>query len=238
MSINVLITRPGENGLALGKNLEMLNVSSNYLPLIKIYPCSVDPLLKEHYDIVVFVSPNAVIYGNKLPKAVLAKAQIAVVGKGSLKQLTLQNIKVDIAPDSHFTSEGLLALPELQVIKGKTILIVRGKGGREKLRNSLLERGAEVDYLEVYQRKNIHYVLSDLEVLKQKKISIIQVSNQESLDRLIPLVNKASWFASCQWWLLSERTKNSCIQYGIKEPLCHVISPGNDAFLTKIKDEL
>jgi uroporphyrinogen-III synthase len=160
------------------------------------------------------------------------------VGKGSLKQLMLQNIKVDIAPDSHFTSEGLLAHSELQVIKGKTILIVRGKGGREKLRNGLLERGAEVDYLEVYQRKNIHYVLSELAVLKQQKISIIQVSNQESLDRLIPLVNKASWFTSCQWWLLSERTKNSCIQYGIKEPLCHVISPGNDAFLTKIKDEL
>jgi uroporphyrinogen-III synthase len=49
-------------------------------------------------------------------------------------------------------SEALMALPELQSLAGDKVLIVRGIGGREWLCQALLARGAEVDYLETYQR--------------------------------------------------------------------------------------
>jgi uroporphyrinogen-III synthase len=49
-------------------------------------------------------------------------------------------------------SEALLALPELQVLSDQRVIIFRGCGGREILGDTLMERGARVDYCELYRR--------------------------------------------------------------------------------------
>jgi uroporphyrinogen-III synthase len=58
-------------------------------------------------------------------------------------------LRATYCPAQAFTSEALLALPELRQLPGRRILILRGEGGREHLRETLRARGAEVDYLEV-----------------------------------------------------------------------------------------
>jgi uroporphyrinogen-III synthase len=45
-----------------------------------------------------------------------------------------------------------LALPELQDLSGQRVIIFRGRGGREILGDTLVKRGARVDYCELYER--------------------------------------------------------------------------------------
>ena len=51
-------------------------------------------------------------------------------------------------------TEGLLQMPLMQAsqVRGKQILIVRGNGGREHMADTLTARGANITYIEVYQR--------------------------------------------------------------------------------------
>ena len=64
---------------------------------------------------------------------------------------------LEVYSPSLASSEGLLAMNELQAPMGKKVLIVRGVGGRETLKEGLEGRGALVDYAEVYRRDLIDY---------------------------------------------------------------------------------
>ncbi len=57
-----------------------------------------------------------------------------------------------IAPAGEADSEALAALPELQDLRGRSVVIFRGQGGREWLRARLEARGARVEYAECYRR--------------------------------------------------------------------------------------
>jgi uroporphyrinogen-III synthase len=57
-----------------------------------------------------------------------------------------------ISPRERHDSEALLAQDELKAVEGRNILIFRGRGGRELLKEALEARGARVTYAECYQR--------------------------------------------------------------------------------------
>ena len=57
-------------------------------------------------------------------------------------------------PAENPTSEGLLALPDFARVEGEHILIIRGVGGRDKLRSELEQRGAVVTFCELYRRES------------------------------------------------------------------------------------
>ncbi|MGB5738682.1 MAG: uroporphyrinogen-III synthase, partial [Woeseia sp.] len=100
-------------------------------------------------DIVIFVSPNAVEYGLV---ATASAGSVAAIGAATAAALEAAGCTVDIVPESGFDSEALLQEPAMQRVSGKRIQIVRGDGGRELLAATLSARGAEIDYLPVYQR--------------------------------------------------------------------------------------
>ena len=108
-------------------------------------------------DVMIFVSANAVsgVFHeiNDTLRRQLASVQIAAVGERTQAALEAESLIVAISPEpGHQHSEGLLRHPLLQDLTGRHAYIVRGQSGREILHDTLLERGAKLDYIQVYTR--------------------------------------------------------------------------------------
>ena len=107
-------------------------------------------------DVAIFVSPNAATYGlsllerwgRELPK----RAIVLAVGPGTARQLHERGVSVSAVPQGKYDSEALLALPDLQDVAGRSILIIRGQAGRELLAEELARRQAVVSHLVCYRR--------------------------------------------------------------------------------------
>lgn len=135
-------------------------------------------------DLVIFISPNAVRYGMAAIEAagrLPATLKVATVGQGSAKALLKHGIQQVIVPAERFDSEGLLALPELQNMAGKRVMILRGDSGRELLGDTLKARGATVEYVSCYLRRK-HPV--DGAALLAAKPDAITVTSSEALAHL------------------------------------------------------
>jgi len=122
----------------------------------------------------------------------------AAVGKGSAKELERFGGEDVIVPQGRFDSEALLALPELQDMAGKRVVIFRGEGGRELLGDELIRRGADLTMVECYRRGKP--VSGDVSLLLKQwvrgEIDAITVTSGESMRNLFDLVGKLG-----QQWL-------------------------------------
>ena len=154
--LKVLVTRPQQQAKKLS---EMILTSGGQVisfPVIDIVPIDMKTwpqcdLAKQ--DMIIFVSRNAVSnFVGTLTSPLAEQIQLVSVGAGSAASMHAHGLRVDIQPDQSIGSEGLLLMPEFDKVAGKNVLIIRGKGGRELLADTLVERGATVKYLEVYVR--------------------------------------------------------------------------------------
>lgn len=158
--VRVLVTRPAEQARRLARMVEAEGGEAIvYSPLL-IEPvadlarvrASVAPVTA--YDYVIFVSPNAVTHGaTLLGGARTPPPRIAAIGPSTAAALAEAGLRVAVRPAQGFSSEALLAEPALQVVHDLRVLIVRGRGGRELLAETLTARGAHVTYAEVYERR-------------------------------------------------------------------------------------
>jgi uroporphyrinogen-III synthase len=202
------------------------------LPLLEIVPYT-SPELEQHlaqlaqYDLAIFISPNAVHYG---VDAVTARQtwptslMLATIGAGSAHELErrLQRLP-DIIPARGNDSEALLAEPALQHLKGKRILIFRGRGGREQLATTLRRRGAEIDYAEVYARQRPLIDTGPLNTaIRSHALDVIVITSSEALDNLLAMTEPANLEALRQIAVLviHPRQAERVRQYGfVHEPL-------------------
>ena len=195
----IVVTRPAHQADALVEGIEAAGGAVLRLPVTEI--TAADSTQLDHtitdqldqYDIVFFISANAVNIGcNLLPSLcqLPATVKLACVGKATARALEAQyGRKADILPEQNFNSEALLAQPELQRVEGQRILIVRGNGGRELLADTLRQRGAKVDYLEVYHRSRASSDTRPLQqYLQKKQIAAIVITSAESLQNLLEML--------------------------------------------------
>ncbi len=198
MKQQVMVTRPALQAAKLAAGINATGAEAFLFPTLEIAPLPISEdnkkVLKqiEQYDIVIFISPNAVKHGLKQIQTISALPQhtlIATIGQGSANTLkTLLGKPADIVPEKNFNSEGLLATASLQNVSDKRILIIRGKAGREHLKTTLEQRGASVDYLNVYQRIKPETNTADLEqYLQNKQIAAIVITSTESLKNLLEM---------------------------------------------------
>jgi len=215
----VLVTRPAHQMEALCQLLETQGFHAIRFPTIAIEPIQ-DPVIPNlsHYQRIIFISVNAVTFAQSyLSVAQLQKMSVAAIGQKTAQALNDLEIKVGLCPEARFDSESLLALSELHNLTGQSILIVRGLGGREHLRNVLLARGAKVDYFEVYERKCPD--ISAKSIIQQSTdwhFSI--VTSQQVLDNLLQLMGGQGLPLLLQKPLvvMSERVRGYALKKGFK----------------------
>lgn len=195
--LRVLVTRPAGQAGGLCRMLEEAGYTAFRLATIEIREpeqmASLQSLVDslQDYDLAVFISVNAVSRGLDY---ILARrgwpqqVKIAAVGASSAAALREHGLAVDLVPAHQYNSESLLALEELQDMHGKRVVILRGNGGREHLRDTLIARGAKVDYVEVYRRAcpapDSQLMRS---LLQPGALDVITVTSNESLQNLFSM---------------------------------------------------
>ena len=156
----VLLTRPAEESAALATVLSDVGIYSSSLPLLDIEPLPITPdqqaLLRDlgRYCAVIVVSKPAARLALQQLDRHWSEVPWFSVGAATAQVLADQGYTVHY-PHTGDDSEALLELPALREAIARPdarVLILRGEGGRELLAERLRERGASVDYLELYRR--------------------------------------------------------------------------------------
>lgn len=194
----VLVTRPAQQAEGLSRRLERDGARVLRFPLVCIGPAP-DPnaaqaglAALEGVDMAIFVSANAARFAvtvlPDLPSR-LGSARIACVGAATAAALERLGIHAELVPPDATTSEALLGLPALDqpAISGRRVAIIKGEGGRPLLADTLVDRGALVEVIDVYRREPPR---EDLGAFLDRNAPAIQlgvVTSAESLQRLAEL---------------------------------------------------
>ncbi len=198
----VLVTRPRLQAAQICSWIENAGGRAVLFPLLEIAdPEDISPVVSltrrlEEFDIAIFISPNAV---NKTTRLLLEHRttlpdhlQLAAIGQQTANVLRQSGYRVDIAPQHQFNSEAFLDLPELQELKNRRIIIFRGVGGRELLRDTLTARGAQVIYAEVYRRIPLDLNSSAVSrFLKLEKLDCLTLTSSATVQILHDIIVKS-----------------------------------------------
>lgn len=142
-------------------------------------------------DGVVFTSPNAVRLAAALRPLHARRAQRwLAVGEGTRR--ALQRFGIAAQAPERMDSEGLLALPALAELRGRTLGLVSGRGGRGLLEPTLRKRGAQVVRADVYERVAVPLAparQAALETaLRQPRRVLLALTSAEALAGLLAQV--------------------------------------------------
>ena len=225
--ITVWVTRPVHQAGDLCRMIEQRKGVALPLPTLVIRPfgeaarAPENRLLLAQADIVVFISKNAVIHALEqfphIADTVRDKTVLAV-GQATARCLEAAGFgKVGRAGAGG--TEALLRLPELNEtgIRGKRVVIIRGQGGREALRDGLLARGAVVDYLEVYRRDKPDMSQAEMaEFWHDQRPDAVIITSLAGLDNLVELTPAAenSRLLGTHIVVMSERIRQHAMESG------------------------
>ena len=214
----VLVTRPDERGQQLVDMLAKAGVVAIHLPLFNIEAGAELNGLPNKFaqlkvgDYVFAVSKSAVDFADKALKNTgfvwRDDLQYFTVGQGTAQHFAMITTLAVHYPTTQENSEGVLQLAAMQNLQGKTILILRGNGGRELLSEQAQQRGANVEIVECYRRESIVYNSTEQTSLcKRAGVQTIVATSAEILTQLVDFVpqNEHNWLKSCQLITVSER---------------------------------
>jgi uroporphyrinogen-III synthase len=211
----VLVTRPRAQAAVLCQLIADAGGRVIAFPTVEIEAAGdkevARAILAEPADLLIFTSRNAVHFALDLfPGGVLPSGPLlAAVGKATAEALTSAGRAPDLVPTGRYDSESLLALTELQNIRGLRAIIVRGEGGRPVLGETLRVRGAEVAYAEVYIRTLPDVEVSELLAAWEQKVQFVTATSGEILDNLLLLLGEAgrARLLATPLAVISERTR-------------------------------
>lgn len=189
--LTVLVTRPASQAAALCEQVTHHGGTAIAFPAVEI--AALTASAASGHDLIVFVSVNAVAHGVHLIEK-QPTARVAAIGKATAAALAQTSLPADLVPAAGFNSEALLAHPDLTLATGARVLIVRGQGGRELLRESFEARGLSVETREVYQRVRPSIDTATRDALEQRwlaeGIDVVTATSIETLHNLIAMLSQ------------------------------------------------
>lgn len=196
----MLVTRPAHQATHLVNKIRKMGGHPVLFPVLEISDTKdPKPLLEviarlDEFDLAIFVSPNAVEKAMPLIKTnrtLPPELKIAVVGEGSAKKLREFGVNDIIVPSNRHDSEALLAMTDLQQVQNKHVVIFRGNDGRRLLGDTLIQRGARLEYVECYRRNKPQTDAAPL--LKRwsnNALHAVTVTSSEGLHNLFDMIGK------------------------------------------------
>lgn len=218
----IVVTRPAHQAGVIQKKLEEAGANVILFPLLEITQPKQATLARQQlanidsYDLVIFVSPNAV--EQSLPwldtsKLTNGENQVAAIGIKTASALKRHGINPDICPRQHFNSETFLNLPEIQALGSsesnvKKVAIIRGEDGRQLLHDTLKKQGVSVDNINTYRRRCPQ---KSSTLLKQHyehgELDIILLTSGTSISNLFKLTENEDWINKVNLLVGSQRMR-------------------------------
>ena len=192
------------------------------------------------YDMVIFISTNAVVQCLKSMEAEKLKHKIIVsIGKKTAELLLKNGMQVNYSPERYFNSEALLAIDEFKkVVVNKNIAIIRGADGRDYLKNKLINLEAKVDYIDVYKSHCPQQNLDELKKLwEQNKLDTIVLTSASSTANFFKMATNEFWLNELTILIGSPRMQHE-IPEGFKGKILIAEDPSDDTIFKKLKLEL
>lgn len=191
-SLRVLITRPAHQAKDLCQQIAQHGGIPLCFPTVAIEV--VDPGKKVEKintaALIIFLSPNGVMTAlpfcaTRLQQA-RAQFKLLAVGPSTAQALADHHFTVDFLPSTEFNSEGLSALPILQTIQEKNILLFQGDSGRSYLGDVLAQRGAKVERITTYRR--IYPSVLDSARPQSDQVDILLGTSTTGIENLVTLL--------------------------------------------------
>jgi uroporphyrinogen III methyltransferase/synthase len=219
--LKVIITRPLAQAQTLAARVERAGYEALIQPAIAISPvldgAPLDAALArlESFQLVVFVSPNAVDGAlARLHRPWPASVAIGVMGPGSVAALAAHGL---MAPDCRifvppgaaeveqprFDSEALFDQIQTILPPGARVLIIKGNGGRPWLAQRLASIGCQVELAESYRREKPRVEAAVADIVRQlvaaQQPASVLVTSSEGLDNLQELIVGMAGAAGLNW---------------------------------------
>jgi uroporphyrinogen-III synthase len=159
--MGIVITRPRAAAEPLAAALAREGARPIVFPALEIEDIAPTRALEQALALLpraawaIFVSANAAERGlARLTGPWPSATGVAAIGDATAAALRNSGLAGVISPAGGSDSEALLAMPQMAqaAVAGKDIVIFRGVGGRDHLRQVLTQRGARVSYAECYRR--------------------------------------------------------------------------------------
>lgn len=193
MRFTLLNTRPAKQATSLNDLVSSAGGEFLNCPTLKIVPTenpfshSNAGLANLKADKVIFISANAVeqfVKQNLLEtlKHNIKHADFYAIGRATALMGSKYKLPIKTLSDTQFDSESLLAHSAMQTVVGQTIFLVKGQGGRELLQNTLIERGANVKPIELYERRAAPFCKEAWMDFTQRSNAVLLITSIASWD--------------------------------------------------------
>ena len=150
---------------------------------------------------------------------------LAAIGPATARALDQAGYRVAVTPAGGFDSESLLAHPMLARLAGRRVLLVRGRHGRELLRDEMRLRGAQLTVADVYERERTQHSAATLEALQDRlaagEIHIITATSVEIATTLLEMATPRlrREFDRVHWLVPGGRVAEAIRGRGVTAPI-------------------